>query len=132
MIITGEASGDLHGSHLVRAMQKKKRAFFFCGVGGNALRDAGVQILVDISDLTVVGATEVASKLPNLIKGMMVVRRQLKSRPPDLLILIDFPDFNLRVAPTAKKLGIPILYYITPQVWAWRAGRLKKIRKKIY
>jgi lipid-A-disaccharide synthase len=131
MIITGEASGDLHGAHLVRAIQKKKKALFFCGVGGNALRDAGVQILVDISELTVVGATEVASKLPNLIKGMMIVRRQLKSRLPDLLILIDFPDFNLRVAPAAKKLGIPVLYYISPQVWAWRSGRLKKIRRLV-
>ena len=131
MIITGEASGDLHGAHLVRAMQRKKKPLFFCGVGGNALRDAGVQILVDISKLAVVGATEVVSKLPNLIKGMMIVRRQLKSRPPDLLILIDFPDFNLRVAPAAKKLGIPILYYISPQVWAWRSSRLKKIRRLV-
>ncbi len=92
---------------------------------------AGVRILIDASELSVVGVTEVVSKLPNLIKGVMMIRRLLKSLRPDLLILIDFPDFNLRVAPTAKKIGVPILYYIGPQVWAWRSGRLKKIQKLV-
>jgi lipid-A-disaccharide synthase len=127
MIIAGEASGDLHGSKLVRAMQKKNNALFFCGIGGKALKDAGVEILVDASELAVVGITEAISKMSNLLKGMAVAKKTLKKLRPQLLILIDFPDFNLHLAGTAKKLGIPILYYISPQIWAWRSARVKKI-----
>ncbi len=127
MIIAGEASGDLHGSKLVRAMQKKNNALFFCGIGGKALKDVGVEILVDASELAVVGITEAISKMSNLLKGMAVAKKTLKKLRPQLLILIDFPDFNLHLAGTAKKLGIPILYYISPQIWAWRSARVKKI-----
>jgi len=129
MIIAGEASGDLHGSKLVRAMREKNSDLFFCGIGGQALRDAGVKIIVDASQLAVVGITEVFSKMIDLFRGMSVAKKLLKSLKPDLLIIIDFPDFNLHIAGTAKKLGIPVLYYISPQVWAWRPGRVKKIRK---
>ena len=127
MIIAGEASGDLHGAKLVRAMRKKNNSLFFCGIGGQALKDAGVRIIVDASKLAVVGITEALFKMPNLLKGMAVAKKNLKTLHPDLLILIDFPDFNLNVAATAKKLGIPVLYYISPQIWAWRPGRVKKI-----
>ncbi len=129
MIIAGEASGDLHGSKLVRAMREKNSDLFFCGIGGQALRDAGVKIIVDSSQLSVVGITEVFSKMIDLFRGMSLAKKLLKSLKPDLLIIIDFPDFNLHIAGTAKKLGIPVLYYISPQVWAWRPGRVKKIRK---
>jgi lipid-A-disaccharide synthase len=129
MIIAGEASGDLHGSKLVLAMREKNSDLFFCGIGGQALRGAGVKIIVDASQLAVVGITEVFSKMIDLFRGMSVAKKLLKSLKPDLLIIIDFPDFNLHVAGTAKKLGIPVLYYISPQVWAWRPGRVKKIRK---
>jgi lipid-A-disaccharide synthase len=129
MIIAGEASGDLHGSKLVLAMREKNSDLFFCGIGGQALRDAGVKIIVDASQLSVVGISEVFSKMPGLFRGMSVAKKLLKSLKPDLLIIIDFPDFNLHIAGTAKKLGIPVLYYISPQVWAWRPGRVKKIRK---
>jgi len=131
MVIAGEASGDLHGSKLVRAMREKNNSLFFCGIGGQALKDAGVRILVDATELAVVGLTEVFSKMPNLFRGMSVAKRLLKSLRPDLLILIDFPDFNLHVAAAAKKLDIPVLYYISPQIWAWRPGRVKKIRKLV-
>ncbi|MBW1867026.1 MAG: lipid-A-disaccharide synthase [Deltaproteobacteria bacterium] len=131
MIIAGEASGDLHGANLVRAMQEKKSNLFFCGIGGQAMKAAGVRIAVDASTLAVVGITEVLAKLPSLIKGMAAAKRLLKALKPDLLILIDFPDFNLRVAALAKRLGVPVLYYISPQVWAWRSGRVKKIRKLV-
>ena len=130
-IIAGEASGDLHGAKLIQAMQKNNPELFFCGIGGPALKQAGVRILVDASELTVVGITEVFSKLPGIMKGMGRIKRLLKSLKPDLLILIDFPDFNLHVAAAAKKLGIPILYYISPQIWAWRRGRVKRIRKLV-
>jgi len=131
MIIAGEASGDLHGANLVRAMLKNNPDLFFCGIGGRDLRAAGVRILVDASTLAVVGITEVLVKLPSLIKGMTAVKRLLKALKPDLLILIDFPDFNLHVAAVAKRLKVPVLYYISPQVWAWRSGRVKKIRKLV-
>ena len=131
MIIAGEASGDLHGSRLVTAMRNKNKALFFCGIGGQALKASGVRVLVDASELSVVGITEAFSKLPNLLKGMAVAKRTLKRLLPDLLILIDFPDFNLNVAAFAKKLGIPVLYYISPQIWAWRPGRVKKIGKLV-
>ena len=101
MIIAGEASGDLHGSKLVRAMREKNSDLFFCGIGGQALRDAGVKIIVDASQLAVVGITEVFSKMIDLLRGMSVAKKLLKSLKPDLLIIIDFPDFNLHVAGTA-------------------------------
>jgi lipid-A-disaccharide synthase len=131
MIIAGEASGDLHGSRLVTAMCQRNKALFFCGIGGQALKASGVRIFVDSSELSVVGITEAFSKLPNLLKGMAVAKKTLKRLLPDLLILIDFPDFNLNVAAFAKKLGIPVLYYISPQIWAWRPGRVKKIGKLV-
>ena len=130
-IIAGEASGDQHGAKLVRAIKKKKPESFFCGIGGSALRQAGVRIVLDAAELTVVGITEVFSKIPDILKGMAIIKKLLKSLKPDLLILIDFPDFNLHIAAGAKKLGIPILYYISPQIWAWRRGRGKRIAKLI-
>jgi len=130
-IIAGETSGDLHGAKLVEAMQKRNPGLFFCGMGGPALANTGVRIVLDASELTVVGITEVFSKLPKILKGMAVVKKLLKSLKPDLLILIDFPDFNLLIAATAKKLGIPVLYYISPQIWAWRGGRVKRIAKLV-
>ena len=131
MIIAGEASGDLHGSKLVRAIRNKNKETYFFGIGGQALRNAGVKILVDASELSVVGITEVFSKIPYLFKAITLVKKHLKNLKPDLVILIDFPDFNLKIAAAAKKLGIPILYYISPQVWAWRPGRVKIIRKLV-
>jgi lipid-A-disaccharide synthase len=129
MIIAGEASGDIHGAHLVNAIKKKNDSIFFCGIGGNAIRKAGVKTIFDANKLAVVGITEVFSKIPVILKGMATVKKLLKSLKPDLLILIDFPDFNFRAAKIAKKLNIPTLYYIAPQVWAWRKNRIEKIKK---
>ena len=131
MIIAGEASGDLHGAKLVEAMRAKNSSLFFCGIGGNALKAAGVRILVDASELAVVGITEVLSKASRILKGIGLTKRLLKSLKPDLLILIDFPGFNLHVAATAKKLDVPVLYYISPQIWAWRPGRVRKIGQRV-
>lgn len=131
MVIAGEASGDLHGAKLVKSMLQRNNSLFFYGIGGQALKDAGVKILIDASELAVVGITEVLSKISGILKGLSVAKKTLKTLHPDLLILIDFPDFNLNVAATAKKLKIPVLYYICPQVWAWRSGRVKKIAKLV-
>jgi len=127
MIIAGETSGDLHGAKLVKAMQKRNSGLCFCGIGGRGLKKAGVNVLVDAREISVVGITEVFSKIPGILKGFKIVKKTIKTLHPDLLILIDFPDFNLHMAATAKKCGIPVLYYISPQIWAWRSGRVKKI-----
>jgi len=131
MVIAGEASGDIHGSRLVRAMKEKNSALFFSGIGGRDLRKEGVKTLVNSEELSVVGITEVFSKLIVILKAISMVKKSLKSMRPDLLILIDFPDFNLRIAGAAKKLNIPVLYYISPQIWAWRQGRVNKIGKLV-
>ncbi len=128
VIVVGEASGDLHAARLVRAMKKTDPTLFFCGIGGQAMRDAGVRILMEASAVTAVGVTESLAKLPVLARAMALVKRLLKSLDPDLLILVDFPDFNLRVAPAAKKQGIPVLYYISPQLWAWRPRRAARLK----
>jgi len=131
MILAGEASGDLHGARLVAEMRKRHPGLSFCGIGGAALKEAGVRILVDASQIAVVGVTEVFAKLGRLLAAMALAKGLLRQIRPDLLICIDFPDFNLRVSKAAKKIGIPILYYISPQVWAWRPGRVKKIRQRV-
>jgi lipid-A-disaccharide synthase len=130
-ILAGEASGDQHGAKLVSAMKKKYPKLFFCGMGGDALRQAGVRIVIEASELTVVGITEVFVKIPGILKGMAKIKNMLKSLRPDLLILIDFQDFNLHIAAVAKKLYIPVLYYISPQIWAWRQSRVKRIGKLV-
>jgi lipid-A-disaccharide synthase len=130
MLIAGEASGDFHAANLVKAL-KKKSDLKFIGIGSNALRKEGVRIIMDSQELAVVGITEVFSKLPHILKGIKTATRTLRQFKPDLLILIDFPDFNLFVAGIAKRMGIPVLYYISPQVWAWRSGRVNKIRRLV-
>ncbi|MGD9323561.1 MAG: lipid-A-disaccharide synthase [Desulfobacterales bacterium] len=130
-ILAGEVSGDQHGAKLVSAMQKKMPTLFFCGMGGEALRRTGVRIVVEASELTVVGITEVFVKIPAILRARAKIKNLLISLKPDLLILIDFPDFNLHIAAVAKKLDIPVLYYISPQIWAWRQGRVKRISQLV-
>ena len=130
MIVTGEASGDIHGSNLVRALQKKRDDLDFYGMGGPELQSCGVDILFDADRVSVVGIFEVFSHLGDIFKAQKTLRKKLISDPPDLLILIDLPDFNLLLAKKAKKLGIPVFYYICPQVWAWRSGRIKTLKKR--
>jgi lipid-A-disaccharide synthase len=131
MIIAGEASGDMHGANLVREMLKIDPALNFYGIGGNKLREEGVKLLANASDMAVVGLTEVVSKLGSILKIMGMMKKSLDKRRPDLVILIDYPDFNLPLAKAAKKRGIKVFYYISPQVWAWRKGRIGQIKKTV-
>ena len=131
MVIAGDTSGDHHGAKLVQAMRKKNSNLFFCGIGGQVLRTSGVRLLLDTTALSVVGVTEIFSKIHHFLGGMRRAKNIIRSLNPDLLILIDFPGFNLPFSAIAKKYGVKILYYISPQVWAWRQGRVKKIRKRI-
>ena len=131
MIIAGEASGDLHGANLVRAMHAMRSELTFSGMGGKELIAAGVDVLFEAKKIAVVGIAEVFTHLPDILAARKILRNALKEERPTLLILIDFPDFNLMLAKFAKKLGIPVFYYITPQVWAWRPGRVKTIRERV-
>lgn len=131
MIVAGEASGDLHGANLIRALRARVPDIEVCGMGGSELTSLGVNILYDAAKVSVVGIFEVFAHLKDIILAQKVLRRRLVTHRPDLLILIDLPDFNLLLAKQAKKLGIPVFYYISPQVWAWRSGRVKTIRNRV-
>ena len=131
LIVAGETSGDLHGAHLVKAALSLDPKLRFYGVGGEHLRSTGTEVIFDSSEVAVVGIVEVFSKLRYIFRAFRWLKRSLHSDKPALAILIDFPDFNLRLAKEANKRGIPVFYYISPQVWAWRAGRVKKIAKLI-
>lgn len=129
MIVAGEASGDLHGANLVRAMLSQEPSLRFCGMGGQALREAGVELLCDAAKLAVVGLVEVLSHLGDILRARRALIERLRDHRPALLILIDYPDFNLLLAKQAKKLGIPVFYYISPQIWAWRSSRVHAIKR---
>lgn len=132
LIIAGEASGDLHGSGVVKALLRLSPDVQVYGLGGGNMRQAGAEMLMDSSRLAVVGITEVLGKIGNLVRAYRQVKKSIKTHPPALLILIDFPDFNLPLAGVAKRMGVPVLYYISPQVWAWRRGRVKKIAERVH
>lgn len=129
MIVAGEASGDLHGSRLVQAMLARQPDLRFCGMGGRELERAGVELLYDAAKMAVVGAIEVLSHLGDILRARRVLIERMQRQRPALLILIDYPDFNLLLAAKAKKLGIPVFYYISPQIWAWRSGRVHTIKR---
>lgn len=131
MIMAGEASGDLHGSNLAREIRKADPSITLYGVGSARMRDAGVTLLADASDISVVGLTEVIKHLGRIYRTYLTLKRFLMQERPDLLVLIDLPDFNIMLGKAAKKIGIPIVYYISPQVWAWRKGRIKTIARLV-
>jgi lipid-A-disaccharide synthase len=112
-------------------MKRKNPGISFCGIGGEKMEAAGVQILFPSSQLAVVGLTEVFSRLPYILKAYRRLKKMLKEADPDLIILLDLPDFNIRLSGVAKRFGVPVLYYISPQVWAWRKGRIKKIADRV-
>jgi lipid-A-disaccharide synthase len=131
MIVAGEASGDLHGANLVTAACQIDPELRFFGIGGRRMREAGVDVLVDNAEMAVVGLVEVLAHFDVIYHAYATLKKELECSPPDLLILIDYPDFNLRVARVARRCGVRVLYYISPQVWAWRVGRVKKIARLV-
>ncbi|MDF2867379.1 MAG: lpxB [Gammaproteobacteria bacterium] len=131
LIVAGEASGDLHGAKLVREIRQDNPLCSFVGIGGTQLAAAGMEIIVNSDQLAVVGLSEVLAHLSVILGALKEVKQAMLNQRPDLVILIDFPDFNFRVAKTAKKLGIKVLYYISPQLWAWRSGRIKTIKRYV-
>ena len=131
MVIAGEASGDAHAARMIAELKQLQADVIVKGIGGNNMRDAGAEIIVDFSALAVMGLVEVLKRYRSIKKIFNQMVDLLKSDKPDLLVLVDYPGFNLKLAKQAKKLGIPVLYYISPKVWAWRAGRVKTIKKYV-
>ena len=129
MIVAGEASGDLHGAELARELLALNSGLTLSGIGGSGMSGAGVNLHYDISRLAVMGIIEVISRLKDVRSAMKILENEFKANRPDLLVLIDYPGFNLELARRAKKHNIPVLYYISPKIWAWREGRIKSIKK---
>ncbi len=132
LIVTGEASGDLHGAKLISAVKAQSPETIFYGVGGPRMEAAGCGIMIPGEQLAVMGIVEVLGHFPVIWRSFQRLKRELQSDyKPDALVLIDFPDFNLRLANQAHKSGVPVLYYVSPQVWAWRKGRVKQIARVV-
>jgi lipid-A-disaccharide synthase len=129
LIVAGEPSGDLHASNLVNDLKSLKSGLTFFGMGGNLLKKAGVDVAFDISDLALVGALEVIKKIFAVGKVYRALLGKINSEKPDLAILVDYPGFNLRLAKELKARSIPVIYYISPQVWAWGRDRVNIIKK---
>ena len=127
MILAGEASGDAHAAEFVEQLKLARPDIRLSGMGGREMRRAGVDVFFDSSIIAVVGLVEVLRHWGDIKRAMAIVRERLEQTCPDLLVLVDYPEFNLKMARSARELGIRVLFYISPQVWAWRPGRIHKI-----
>ena len=126
LVIAGEASADLHAGHLVAKLAERQRVELV-GIGGDQLVAQGLKPIRHARDMAVVGLTEALRKIPQTLRLFRELEALAVREKPDCVLMLDLPDFNLRLAPRFKKLGIPVIYYISPQVWAWRAGRVKSM-----
>lgn len=129
LIICGEPSGDLHASNLVKDIRSLDSSISFFGIGGNLCKKAGVDIVFDISDLALVGFVEVLKNIFTVGKAYSAAIRAVDAKKPDLAVLVDYPGFNLRIARALSRRSIPVVYYISPQVWAWGRNRINIIKK---
>ena len=130
-VVAGEASGDAHAGRMISQLKQLDPTIQVRGIGGDNMRQAGADIEFDFSQLAVMGLLEVLKKYRQIKKIFNQTVDLLKTDRPDLLVLVDYPGFNLKLAKQAKKLGIPVLYYISPKIWAWRAGRIKTIKQVV-
>ena len=131
LIVAGEASGDIHGSNLALALRKLDPKIKLVGSGGPRMRRAGVEIIHDPTAHAAVGPVEAFQSMHQYLKLYRLLQSALKKHNPDAAVLIDSPDFNLRFAERVKDHGVPVIYYISPQIWAWRPGRIKTIRRLV-
>ncbi len=131
MIIAGEASGDLHGSGVVREMKAKDPTVEIFGIGGDKMQAAGMELIFHVRELAVMGFLEVLKHLPVLKAVEKTLTAVIAMKKPDVLVLVDYPGFNLRFARKTRRPGMKVVYYISPQVWAWNAGRVKKMKSLI-
>lgn len=130
-VIAGEASGDLHGSNLVKELKRADSQSQFRGWGGDLMQEQGVELVKHYRDLAFMGFTEVIANLGTILNNLKLCKKDILAYSPDALILIDYPGFNLRIAKWAKKQGIRTIYYISPQVWAWKESRVHGIKKYV-
>src|SRR5437773_3841605 len=130
-MVASEPSGDMYGAEVARSLFRKFPGCQIYGLGGERMRQAGVRLEGDIRKTAVVGPFEVIGHLGSLYRVFRHLSERVESEPPTAAILIDFPDFNLRLAKRVKQTGAPVFYYISPQVWAWREGRVKQIRRLV-
>jgi lipid-A-disaccharide synthase len=131
LISAGEASGEMYGAQLMEALRQRSPSLQFFGAGGERMRAAGCEIVVDAKDLAVVGITEILNHLPKILGLYRKLIRAAEEKRPEIAIVIDSPAFNWRVARQMRKRGIPVVYYVCPQFWAWRQGRVKLLRKYV-
>jgi lipid-A-disaccharide synthase len=131
LLSSGEASGDTYGAQLVEALRGLAPNAKFFGMGGEKMRAAGCELLVHANEVAVVGLVEVLTHLPHIRSQFRRLVAEAAFRKPDAAVLIDFPDFNLRLARELHKSGIPVFYFVSPQVWAWRAGRVRQIKRYV-
>jgi len=131
MISAGEASGDLHGATVCRALTMLDPQARVLGMGGSRMAAAGVEILVDPTAQAGVGTSEVIGRIPSLFRAYRLLVRRLREERPHVLVVIDFPEFNLRLARQAKRARIPVVYFMPPQLWAWRAGRMRQMAARV-
>jgi lipid-A-disaccharide synthase len=131
LLSAGEASGDTYGAQLIEALGQFAPGSSFFGMGGEKMRASGAEILVHANEVAVVGLVEVLTHLPGIRGRFKHLVAEAARRKPDAAILIDFPDFNLRLARELHRLGIPVFYFVSPQIWAWRTGRVKQIKKYV-
>jgi lipid-A-disaccharide synthase len=129
-VCTADASGDLHGAALLEALRERAGELDAFGLGGENLVAAGLEPLAAQSELAVAGLVEVLGSAPRILRAYRALRAALRARRPDLAVLIDSPDLNLPLAAVAHRAGVRVLYYVAPQVWAWRAGRVRQLRER--
>jgi len=130
-IISGEASGDLHGSNLMKAIKNQDANAEFRFWGGDLMQEVGGTMVKHYKDLAFMGFVEVVMNLNTILKNIKIAKKDIENYQPDAVILIDYPGFNLRIAEFVKSLGIKVYYYISPQIWAWKTGRVHKIKKVV-
>jgi len=131
LFVAGEASGDLHAAGVARELRARNAPFGLVGIGGNEMRAAGVQLIEHVEQLAVMGFIEVLRHVPKHWALLRELRQRIRSGNTALLVLIDYPGFNMKLAAEASAAGVPVLYYITPQVWAWGAARLAKLAQTV-
>jgi len=130
-LIAGEASGDLHGANLIKALRQQDANATFCVWGGDLMEAAGAELVKHYRELAFMGFIEVIFNLRTILKNIAFCKKDIEQFEPDALIFIDYPGFNLRIAKWAKKKGIKTHYYISPQIWAWKEGRIKSIKRDV-
>ena len=131
MIVAGERSGDIYGGALAQALRARLPDLEIFGCGGDAMRQAGVTTVVDAHRIAIAGITEVISGIPRAYRALHHLLREADLRQPQVAVLIDFPDFNLRLARHLKNRSVPVVYFVSPQVWAWRRGRVQELKKRV-